>query len=221
MRQAVKVLGFGINPDYPLDDEHVLRWRLLRTDGGIVQANAREANGKVKHTGKEWQVALPGVDWRRGEYRLRVGLHARADAPELASSTVRLRFQPPPPKLSLSLAGKAVATTEKEPLKVADNQLALQVHVEPSVGQMVKVRFEQSCNGLPEKKPLPAMEKQGRVNFLLRKGLSRLTVHASNEDALPGYEDDEKTTAEVWVRFQRLTKSRRVFWFWSWIPTRW
>src|SRR5262249_48861523 len=78
VRQAVKGLRVGINDDYALDEKHVLRWRLTRTDGGKVKADAAEISAQAPYLGKEWQVELSGVEWRRGEYRLSVDLHAHA-----------------------------------------------------------------------------------------------------------------------------------------------
>ena len=113
VRQAVTVVRVGINEDYALDDQHVLRWRLTRTDGGNVKADAADISGLALRDGKQWQADLSGVDWRRGEYQMRVGLQARTDGPEVASESVTLRFQPPAPVVALRPNGKAVETTGK------------------------------------------------------------------------------------------------------------
>src|SRR5262249_5323353 len=107
VRQAVKSLNVGINEDYALDDKHLLRWRLARADGGKVKADGVEISGQAVRHGKDWEMDLSGVEWRRGEYRVRVGLHAQPGGPELVSKMVTLRFQPPAPVITLLLGGKA------------------------------------------------------------------------------------------------------------------
>jgi WD40 repeat protein len=100
VRQPVKIVRIGINEDYPLDEQHILRWRLARTDGGSVQGNTGQAIGQGLREGREWQIDLSGVSWRSGAYQLRVGLFARAAAPELAADTLTLQYQtkePTPP----------------------------------------------------------------------------------------------------------------------------
>jgi hypothetical protein len=207
VRQGVKLLEIGINEDYPLDGKHVLHWRLGRSDGENVQANAKEVSGKVMHQGKKWLVALPkGVDWRRGTYEVRVSLHARQDAPALDSTTDFLRFQPPAPIMSISRDGKAIQKTEKQPLRVDVNKLTLTVDLQPWAGQTVQVQFEQFCNGLPEKKPPQEMKLAGPkkfdVVFALQPGRNELVVRAKNGGALDKHEREEEVSEHVWVIFQ-------------------
>jgi WD40 repeat protein len=207
VRQAVKDLRVGINDDYPLDDKHVLRWRLSRSDGGKVKAGAPEATGEAPRAGKEWVVDLSDVDWRRGEYRVRVKLHTHKDVPELATETMTLRFQPPAPVLALSLGGKALETTEQKPLKVMAEQLALQVELKQvPAGQLVEVQFKQSRNGLPLKDAPAARVQAGagafQQEFKLQQGLNRLAVRAVNQGALAGHEDEEADNAVVWVSYK-------------------
>jgi WD40 repeat protein len=206
VRQAIKALRVGINEDYPLDDQHVLHWRLTRTDGDKVTAAAAEISGQAPRDGKEWQADLSGVEWRRGEYRVRVGLHVRADGPELASETVMLRFQPPAPVVALRPGGKTVDLTEQKPLEVKEDKLALQVALEVPAKQEVEVHFAQSRNGLPQK-DVPATRVQAGTGtfaqeFKLHEGLNRLAVRAVNKGALPGHQDDETAVAEVWASYK-------------------
>ena len=81
IRQPVKSLSFTINSDYALSDQHELHWQLSATPTGraIGTTDARELTGKLKNVGQEWQVMLPAVNWRRGEYRMCVALHAAAE----------------------------------------------------------------------------------------------------------------------------------------------
>src|SRR5262249_39132423 len=71
VRQKVPVLKVGINDEYPLEKQHVLRWRLVRADGKNVDAaDAVELSGTAKRTGRTWEVDLSKVLWWRGEYQL-------------------------------------------------------------------------------------------------------------------------------------------------------
>jgi WD40 repeat protein len=205
VRQAVRSLRFGINDDYPLDDKHVLRWRLTRSDGGKVKGDASAISGEAPRDGKEWQTDLTSVAWRRGEYQVRVALHGRADGPELATETVTLRFQPPAPALSLRREGKAVATAEQKPLEVMEDQLTLQVAVQAPAAQEMEVQLSQCRNGLPQPGATTRNQKGAGTfaqDFKLHEGLNRLVVRAVNKGALPGHEDEEAATAEVWVRYK-------------------
>jgi hypothetical protein len=206
VRRPVAALRVGINADYALDDHHVLRWRLARADGGKVTADAAEASGQAPRDGKEWRADLAGVDWRRGDYRLRVGLHARADGPELASEAVTFRFQPPAPAVVLRVGGRDVATTEREPLRVMEDKLTLEIDLKAPAGQDVEVRFAQSRNGLPQEGAPAARVQTGggsfSQEFRLQEGLNHLMVRAVNKGALAGHEDDEAGDAEVWVSYK-------------------
>src|SRR5206468_3562211 len=119
---------------------------LTRTDGGKVTADSAEASGLASREGREWQTDLSSVDWRRGEYRIRVALHARPDGPELAAEAATLRFQPPAPALTLRLGGRALATTEQTPLAVNDDTLTFDVVLAAPAGQEVEVQFAQLRN---------------------------------------------------------------------------
>ena len=206
VRRPVAALRVGINEDYALDDNHVLRWRLTRDDDAKVTADAAEASGQAPRDGKGWRADLPGVEWRRGAYRLRLGLHARADGPELASETVTLRFHPPAPRVALGVSGKDARTTEREPLQVKEDRLALEVDLGAPAGQAVELRFAQAFNGLPLEDAPAARAQTGAAKFSqefrLREGLNRLTVRAANKGALAGHEDEESATADFWVSYK-------------------
>jgi WD40 repeat protein len=206
VRQSVKTLRVGINEDYALDARNVLRWRITRTDGGKVGADAADLSGQALRDGKEWQADLAGVDWRRGEYRVRLGLHASTAGPELASETAILCFQPPAPKVALRLGGKAVTTTERKPLKIMEEKLVMQAAVETPAGQEVEVQFTQTCNGVPTKNASAAHAQTGpgafAQEFKLEEGLNRLVMRAINRGALTGREDEEAAETEVWVSYK-------------------
>jgi WD40 repeat protein len=208
IRRKLPSLRIGVNPDYPVDEQHVLRWHLTRADGGNVRGDEARLSGQAKWTGTEWEVDLSGAVWRRGEYQLRVGLHARPEGPELpsAAETVRFRFLPEAPTLSLLLDGKAVPTTEQKPLMKMEEKLRVQVALGVTAGQEVEVQFAGFRNGEPYKEvPKSRVEKAaGRfdVEFKLKEGLERLVVRAANRGALPGQESEETTTQEVWIRYK-------------------
>jgi WD40 repeat protein len=206
VRQAVKALSVGINEDYALDDKHVLRWRLTRTDEGKAKPDTAARSGQAVHRGTEWQVDLSSVAWQRGTYQLRLGLHAHANGPELAAETVTLRFQPPAPAVALRLGEKTLKTTERQPLNVMEDKLTLQVALQALRGQQVQVQFALSRNGLPQNNaPAPHVQVGSGVfpqEFQLQDGLNRLAVRAINKEALKGHEDEESAVAEVWVSYK-------------------
>jgi WD40 repeat protein len=200
-RQAVKFMNFGINDDYGLDDRHVLRWQVVRVDGGKLKADAVELSGSAPVIGKEWQVDLSGVEWKRGEYRLRVGLFARAEGPDLIWKTVTFQFQPPAPEVSLRREGTVLTTTQQKPLEMKEEELALQVALAAPSGQEVIVHYAQFRNGQRQKDALAEVVGADvgvlTRKFKLQEGLNQLTVRAVNKGALPGTE--ESLPAEVWV----------------------
>jgi WD40 repeat protein len=205
VRQAVKSLRIGINEDYPLDDHHVLRWRLTRIDGGKINADHAVLLGQATRDKEQWQADLAGVDWRRGEFQLRVGLHARPEGRELASETVMLRFQPPAPALALRSGNQVVKSTEQQPLVVKSDKLALQIDMQAPVGQKVIVEFTQTLNGLPEKGASAAIIKDAGLfeqDFKLQEGLNHITIRAINQGALPDHEEEESVADEAWVRYK-------------------
>jgi WD40 repeat protein len=206
VRQAVKSLRVGINDDYLLDDKQVLRWRLTRSDGGHVKADAVQISGQATRTGKEWQVDLAGAEWKRGEYRLRAGLCAHADGPELASEIMTLLFQPPAPAIALRLGQKIVKTTEQMPLRVNVDRLALQIDLQAPVGQAVLMQFAHSRNGVPQQNVPKPLVLFGRAlfqqEFGLQQGLNHITVQAINQGALAGHEAEESAAAEIWVSYK-------------------
>jgi hypothetical protein len=210
LREALAAFVVGINEDYALDDKHVLRWRLTRADGGAVKGGAAALTGEAGRDGRTWRAAVApwwrGVAWRRGEYQLRFGLHARADGPELTAETVTLRFRPPPPTLALLVGGEAVKTTEQKPREEKQNRLPLQVKLEAPQGQQVEVRFALARNGKPQKDAPPDREETAGTfeqPIDLQEGLNRVTVRAVNKGALKGQEDDEAAEAVVWVAFKK------------------
>jgi hypothetical protein len=203
VREAVKAVRVGLKKDYALVDKHILRWRLTRSDGGQVTADAALA-GQAMRRGKEWQADLSGVQWRRGDYRLLLALQAQAGGPEVASQTVTLHFQPPPPVLTVSHGGKALSTTEQKPLAVSSDKLALQIGVQAPVGQGVDVQFTQSLNGQPPEAVPPPKPVVGKwtQEFTLQEGLNRLAVRAINQGVPAGHEDEEAAEADVWVSYK-------------------
>jgi WD40 repeat protein len=207
VRRPVPALRVGLNEDYPLDDQHVLRWRLTRAGGGGVKGAAAEAAGRAARDGRQWRVDLSGVEWRRGEYRLALGLHPRPDGPALPpGSAVTFRFQPPAPVLALRRGGKAVTTTEQAPLVVMEDRLTVDVALEAPARQEVEVRFARSLNGQAQPDAPAAQSVAGARTFPqmfpLKEGLNRLTVRAVNKGALAGHEDEESAAAEVWVSYK-------------------
>jgi WD40 repeat protein len=204
-RAAVKTLRVGINDDYPLDDVHVLGWRLTRADGGKVKADG-ETSGLASRDGKAWEINLAGVVWQRGEYILRAGLRKRNDAPELAAETVTLRFQPPAPVVALHLDGEEKHSTEQKPLSVMEEKLDLQIALTAPAGQEVGVGFAHSRNGLAEKDAPPTRvvigSRKFTQEFKLREGLNRLAVKAVNKGALAPHEDEETAFAALWVSYK-------------------
>jgi WD40 repeat protein len=213
VRQPVRALHVAINEDFPLNDRHFLRWRLTRA--GDKGTEAAVWSGVAARDGREWEADLSGADWRRGEYRLRLSLHARTDGPdpdgpELATEAVPFRFQPPRPSVALLGAedGKPVSTTERAPLTFDKVRMELSVALTAPPGQEVELRFVQSCNG----EPLPAERVPAACNlkgtntslqtFTLQKGLNRLAVRAVNRGALAGHEEEESAAAEVWVNYK-------------------
>ncbi len=206
VRQAVPALRVGINDDYALDDKHVLTWRLTHSDGG--NAAAEVAAGTAVRDLKEWQADLSRVQWRRGQYRLRFALHARADGPEVASEAVVLRFQPPAPRLALLSGGKPARATERDPMKSAEERLELSIAVQAPAGQEVELQFSGYRNGTklpPEVVPAARLQTgSGTVQqaFELQEGLNRLVFRAVNREALAGHEAEESDAAEVWVSYK-------------------
>ncbi|MCE9530769.1 MAG: hypothetical protein K8T89_06545 [Planctomycetes bacterium] len=203
VRQAVKALRLGINDDYALDDKHVLRWRLTRSDDGALQGNERSAAGEAARDGKGWKAELPPIPWKRGEFRLRLGLHARADGPELISESVMFRYQPPAPTLEFRQDGKLVVSTEQKPLVVRQEKMTFQAVLGTLADQEVEIRFDQFLNGRFVADEVFAMVCTGPGEFprefKIPEGLNRLTVRAINKGALVGFEAEESATAEVWV----------------------
>jgi WD40 repeat protein len=206
VRQRVTGLRVAISADYALDDKHVLRWRLTRSDGSKVKANDTAISGQAPRDGKEWQVDLSGVDWRRGDYQMRLALHAHADGPELTSETVIFSFKPPAPGVALRMEDKPVVTTERDPLKVKKDELELQLVLQAQKGQAVEVQFAQFCNGEPQKstpaKSIKVDTDTFQQKFKLQDGLNHLVVRAINTGALNGHDDEEAAVAEVWVRYK-------------------
>jgi hypothetical protein len=203
IHEAVPALRVGVNADYPLTGDHVLKWSVRRTDGGNVTEAEAEATGTAKRDGDEWEAELKRVRWRRGEYRVQFFLHPDKDAQSIAAAALTLRFQPPAPTLALQLDGKDVDTTEAKPLTVMDDKLTLQVVLGAAKGQKVEVSFGQRVNGVEKDAPKPLTVEAGKHAqvFTLAKGLNRLLIRAVNADALPGHEADEAAAAEVWVRY--------------------
>ncbi len=203
VRQPVKGLRVGINADYALDDRHSLRWRVTRADGGKVQADALLLAGNALRDGAGWRVDLSGVDWRRGEYRLWLGLHTRADAPDPITQLVStFRFQPPAPILSVQRDDKPLLTTEDKPLEVMEDKLILQIAVEASAGQQAEVTSIRSRNGVAQPGGPPPRSGTFVQEYKLQEGLNHLALQAVNKDALAGHEDLESTATEVWVKYK-------------------
>jgi WD40 repeat protein len=206
VRQSVTGLEVGINEDYALNDQHVLRWRLTRTEGGNVKGDATETSGQAARAGNRWRIDLSPVAWRRGDYRVRVALQARAEGPELAAETATLRFQPPAPVIALRRNDASISTAEQRPLAVQDDKLTLQIALEAPAGQEVEVRFVQDINGLP-RQDVPAAHMHAGAGafsqqFQLREGLNHLIVRAVNKGALAGHEDEETAASQVWVSYR-------------------
>jgi WD40 repeat protein len=204
VRQGPKELRFGINDDYALDDKHILRVRLSRQDGKNVSGTAAEISADAVRDGRDWKLDLSTVSWQRGEYQVRVGLHARAGGPELASQTATLRFQPPAPVVTLNLNTNA-QTTEQAPLLVKEEKLPLTMNIAAPKGQKVKLQLAHAVNGSVQDAPkLPdqAGSDALKQDIRLREGLNRLMVRAVNEGAMPGHEDEEADSSEVWVSYK-------------------
>jgi WD40 repeat protein len=193
----------------PAEEGDSVRWRITRTDGGIVgKENARELSGTARPEGKEWEIDLTGVEWRRGEYRLRVALHAGEREPELPDSaqTVTLRFRPPAPVISLRLAGETVVTTEEKPLEVKEDRLAAKIFLEVPAGQEVEVQFAQALNGSSLKEAPAPRPRTGKAEFpqefKLQEGLNRLTVRAINKGADSSDPTEQAVPQILWVRYK-------------------
>ncbi|HEY1859457.1 MAG TPA: hypothetical protein VGG61_03840 [Gemmataceae bacterium] len=203
IREALPALRVGINADYPLTDAHALKWSVRRSDGGNVTETADEATGVARRDGNEWEANLALIKWGRGEYQINFSLYPSADAKSVATKTVMFRFQPPAPKLSLLLDGKAVSTTEQTPLKVMDDKLSLKLVIGATPNQKVDVSFGQWVNGREQDTLKPQMVEAGEFPqiFALIKGMNRLAVRAGNAGALSGYEVEETATEVLWVRY--------------------
>src|SRR5262249_19639577 len=113
LRAPKATLLVGLNREYELDDNHVLKWRVTRTDGEKVRKDEAEATGTATLDGREWKADLSDLSWRRGEYPVRTALYARAgDREPLTSEQLTIRFQPPPATVELRLDGKKVVATK-------------------------------------------------------------------------------------------------------------
>lgn len=206
IRQGLKSLQVVVDDDYPLDDKHILRWHITRVDGGIVQGKDAEKTQVAKRDGKTWTADLTGIEWRRGEYRLRLGLFANANGPDLAWQTVKIRYQPPAPMLALKHNGKLLESTEQTPLMVMDERLKVQIEPDALQGQKVDVVFQQWVNGLQRSDPPKASKDIVAApfaqEFKLAEGLNRFAVRVVNTGALSNHEDDEAAAAEFWVSYK-------------------
>jgi WD40 repeat protein len=193
----------GINPDYPLDPDHELRWEIRRFDGLAVRGEGRKLTGTARRIGPEWEIDLTGVEWQRGDYRLQVGLYPRPGATEtpIAVQQGEFQFHDPAPGMEIRMGGKPLRTSEEEPLEVNEERLTLQLNLTAPPDREIHLQFEQWLNGTTGK-PAPWSDRKGsgtiEQTFTLHEGLNTLRITAKDR---PG-KVVERTVRTVWVRFR-------------------
>src|SRR5262249_29684351 len=130
---------------------------------------------------------------KRGVYRVQVRLRTREDNPQVITRSVVLRFQPPPPTVSLVDPKVARATVRAE-------KFALRGKIELSTpGAPVEVKLLHNNNpGEPLK---PGADGMVTHDLKLVRGENRLELIAANSDPLPGFEQAEQARAIAVVVF--------------------
>ncbi len=206
--QQIKTVRIRIVDDAKaLQDKDILRWRLTRQAAKDGEAETVLLTGMVTREGKRGQLDLSKLEWKRGDYRLWVGLVANPAGDVETEAEMNVRFLPPVPVLRVRRADQPVETTQEKPLNAPEDKLTLQFALELPAGQEVNVSFAQSLNGGARQLDAPAPRLQvgpGRfeTEFPLQKGLNRLEIRAVNKGALAEHTDAETVSAVVWVTYQ-------------------
>jgi WD40 repeat protein len=200
LHAAPVTLVVFVNPDYRLDDKHVMKWRAWRRDGDNVIRTAAIATGVALPHSPRFSADLSGLWWRRGEYVIRAEFFANADAVQpIESKEVVIRFSPPAPTLALVFDGKDGDGSEAKPFKTEDEKIKVMARIGADEKHDVVIRFVHAVNGaeLPaeplEERVAPAMFERP---VALQPGRHRLTMFVSNKGAAPGEETDSRT---VWI----------------------
>ncbi len=173
---------------------------------GLTDAPRAFASGQRTATADV--AALP---WARGTYRVRVTVRAEEDEVREVTKELLVRYQPPPPAVTLTLPGGqkvSAATPAERRVELAKPEFRVQAQVEPGrPGEAAAARLLHRHQGKEILNREWRPEKGGMLDepLKLQEGENLLEVEARNQDAPANEREAETSRVSLVLVYTRPT----------------
>jgi WD40 repeat protein len=200
-------LAVNLNQDYQLDRQDTLKWTRRRLNA----PGDKPVEGEIDLSNDEhlWAADLSKLPWHKGEYVIEVRFHSAKSNRDTFPKELKVRYQPPAPKLTAVVLKKNLAAGgDRTTVDVVQEktEIAVEITVIPAPDQPVDVQFK----GAKTEPTGRRVDKEITFTqqFVLQKGDNNIDITATNMEPLKGHEDDEASILRVKMRYQEPKKNK-------------